>query len=173
MSIIPEAVCVPGQDADDLILTENQLRTYVDTHAQRHAPREGGTCACGWPHVRPELLDAWRDSTAFHTQAQHAQAVLTGALGDLLPSDTSAKNDHGQMAPVPWRVLVKHLYDEIDVRDRSIDPRLVTLMRWCLNEGHADVADLARITVMHPSYLARLLNVQPPNTGDETTLDAP
>jgi len=164
----PAVADAPGQDADDLITTADQLRAYLDSHPTRHAPAEAGGCVCGWPHVPPELLGAVRTNNTFPAQAEHAEAVLIGALGDLLPSDTSAQNDSGAMAPLPWRPLVRRLYDEIDYRDRSLDPRFVTLMRWCIDQGHADVITLAQITTSHPNFLAKLLNVPAPDAKPET-----
>ncbi|AEM88900.1 hypothetical protein [Streptomyces violaceusniger] len=183
MSTEAAAVDVPGQDVDSLITTADQLREYLHTHPTRHAPAQDGQCACGWPHVPPALLGAFQENSSFPTQDQHAAAVLVGALGDLLPSDTSAHDDTGALVPVPWRPLVSHLRDEIDFRDRSIDPRFVTLMKWCLAQGHADVHTLAQVTVMHPEYLSRLLGAPAPAAaiedepepegGDETPGSAP
>ncbi|MFD8340302.1 hypothetical protein ACFV42_48155 [Streptomyces solisilvae] len=157
---------VPGQDADGLIATADALRAYLDSHPDRHAPDDNGRCACGWPHIPTELLGAFAGNTSFPTQAQHADAILIGALGDLLPSDTSAL-DNGVMTPVPWRSLVHDLYAEINHRDGTVDPRLITLMKWCLDEGHADVATLAQVTVMHAGFLANLLEGPAPRPQPE------
>lgn len=162
MTLTEETGAVPGQDAADLITDETALRTYLDSHAERHAPQDGGTCACGWPPVPEALRKAMVQSTMFHTQADHAAAVLIGDLGNLLPSDSSEKDSAGEETVLSWRALALSLYAEIDRRDRTIDPRFVTLIRWCTYEGHADIDAIAQLTSMHPGFLARLLDEPAP-----------
>jgi len=46
-------------------------------------------------------------------------------------------------------------------------------MRWCIDQGHADVITLAQITTSHPNFLAKLLNVPAPDAKPETKYAKP
>lgn len=160
----------PGADdvAPVLIETEEDLRDWIDGHRKRHEPHPIGICSCGWPHVPEELREAFSKSqgTSFPTLESHVIETMIGDLGNVIPSDTSDQDGDGTTRRVAWRPLVQRLYEELDRREREIDPRFVDLMTWCIREKGIDVTEIAAATVLHPHYLARLLNVPLPQTTE-------
>lgn len=151
------------EPAPVILQTEEAVRAWIDGHAERHAKHPTGICACGWPGVVEELREAFAKSQGnkFHTWEDHARDTLIGDLGDVLPSDVSDKDADGNITPVPWRELVQRLSEQVARNESDLDPRFVDLMAWCVQQGH-DVLTIANVTVLHPHYLARLLNVALP-----------
>lgn len=145
--------------------TEAELRDWLDGHAARHAEQPDGQCACGWPHVPPQMIDAFQKSqgTKFPSHAQHVTDTLFGELGHLLPSNTSNIDPAtGRARPVAWAPLVDGLYATLDRRDSELDPTFLQLMRHLIDTDLMDVLTLANVTVMHPHYLARVLDTALP-----------